>query len=189
MGNNKYDDWVIIERLGDIVLQNVKGCIVEIGMGASTEVLANLAKLHDRKQYECDTSTRKCEWASNSEKVKHDKLFIYNEKSFKFIENFDDVPALVFIDGNHYYKYVKKETDFFIPRLAPGGIMFLHDTFIHRRYYERYERKGKKTEAYKVRQELEKDPRVWCMTFPYTASYCGLTVVLKKQDERPFYQF
>ena len=58
-------------------------------------------------------------------------------------------------------------------KLAVGGMIFLHDTHIHRKYYERYQRKGKKTEAYLVRQELEKDPRVGCLTFPYTAAHCG----------------
>lgn len=189
MGQVREKDWIVVERLGDIVLSNVEGCIVEIGMGYSTIVLSQLAKKHNRKHYACDIKETKCIWAKESTEVAQENLIIYHEKSSRFIYRFKDIPALVFIDGNHYYKYVKPETEFFVNLLNPGGMIFLHDTHIHKKHYDRYEQKGKKTEAYMVRQELEKDPRVGCLTFPYTASNCGLTVAIKKESDRPFYQF
>ena len=62
--------------------------------------------------------------------------------------------------------------------------MFLHDTCLCeslcRNLNERDGEKGWFSDCYKVKLDLEKDDSVWCMTFPYTAYGCGLTLALKK---------
>jgi len=35
----KQKQWIILDYLADVVLENVLGCIVEIGIGYSTETL------------------------------------------------------------------------------------------------------------------------------------------------------
>ena len=56
-------------------------------------------------------------------------------------------------------------------------------------YFAYYERK-KRDEAttYKVRLEMEKRDDIWCLSFPYTAQGRGLTMVLKKEKNRPYYR-
>ena len=180
------DSWVVVDNLVPIVLSNVPGCIVEIGLGNSTIILAKHAKNYNRKHYACDFKKSTCDWVKSN--INYDGLLLYNCDSFSFLKNFKDSPAIIFIDGNHRYNVVRKETELLLPKLVPGGIGFFHDTFICEKWYNRYQRKGKDTDTYKIRQDLEKNETVWCMTFPYTAAWCGLTVVLKKEIDRPYYQ-
>jgi len=178
-------EWEIINSLVPIVLSNIKGCIVEIGLGNSTTILNTYAKQFNRKHYACDKKKRVCDWIKNNI---GNNINLYNCLSFDFIKQFKDCPAIIFIDGNHSYSVVKQEVDFFLPKLVCGGIMFLHDTYICKRWYKRYLKIGKESDTYKIRQDLEKNSDVYTMTFPYTAAWCGLTVVLKKDLNRPYYQ-
>ena len=43
-------EWIILDRVVDIILDNVKGCIVDIGMGMSTQILAEYAEKYNRWQ-------------------------------------------------------------------------------------------------------------------------------------------
>jgi hypothetical protein len=104
--------------------------------------------------------------------------------SNEFMKDFDDSPSLVLIDGNHSYKQAKKEFDFFFERLTPGGLIFLHDTFpAHKEYISKYG----SGYVYKLRRELEKRDDLDCITFPYTAQWMGLTMVIKHDPERPYW--
>lgn len=180
------DDWAIVDALVPIVLSNIQGCIVEIGLGNSTLMLAKHAKNFNRKHYGCDVRKSVCSFARDT--VDYQGLILYNCKSVSFIKEFDDIPAIVFLDGNHRYATVKTETEFFLNKLAYGGMIFLHDTYLCKRWHDRYEAKGKESDTYKIRQDLEKNELVYVMTFPYTAAYCGLTIVLKKDANREYYQ-
>jgi predicted O-methyltransferase YrrM len=184
----RYKQWIILDRLSDVILSNVKGCVVEIGMGRSTYILAHHAKKFKRKMYACDSSKTKGNRVK--EAIGYKNLIFWHGKSLRFIEQFDDEPALVFLDGNHYYHTVSKEAKFFLDKLAPGGVMFLHDTYLHPKHFKKYESKGKakRYDTYKIRQELENTMDAWCLTFPYTAGNCGLTMVLKKETGRPYYR-
>ena len=42
--------------------------------------------------------------------------------------------------------------------------------------------------VYKVRQELETRDDIQIFTWPYTAANCGLTMVMKKEPNRPYYK-
>jgi hypothetical protein len=183
-----FEQWILLDRLVDVVLDNVEGCLVEIGMGRSTYVLAHYAKEFGRKMYACDSHKGKSRKIEKD--IGYENLIIYPGKSLHFMEEFNDDPAVVLLDGNHLYKTVSVEARFFLDKLLPGGVMFLHDTYIHPKYYQAYVDKGKahRYDTYKIRQELEMAKNAWCLTFPYTAANCGLTIVLKKKPDEPFYR-
>jgi len=183
------DLWIIIERLGDIVLKHNQGQIVEIGLGQSTFMFSKFAKQFDRMHYGCDRSDRTCNWLK--EKIKTKNTIICQMDSFDFmkLDCFKNMEvALFLIDGNHKNKYVSKEAEFLVSKLVPGGVGFIHDTFIKKDYYEKYKARGKTTEPYLTRLELEKRDDIWCLTWPYTANRCGLTQIIKKEENRPFYR-
>jgi hypothetical protein len=180
--------WVILERLTDVILENVEGCIVEVGMGRSTYIFAHFAEIYGRKMYACDKNGNRAK--AIQEDIEYENLIVYPGRSFEFMEEFDDKPAIVFLDGNHRYRVVSVEANFFLDKLVPGGVMFLHDTYFAVKWYERKEKKGKahRYDTYKIRQDLEANEDVWCLTFPYTAAECGLTIAMKKEEGRPFYR-
>ena len=173
--------WTMMDAIVPEVLKFIPGPIVEIGMGESSEILANHAYRMGRKLYSCDIQM------GGMFKVFDKPLFndhiCFIGKSEEFIEGFQDTPAIVFIDGEHTYETVKMEVDYFLPRLLYNGVMFMHDTFPHCfRMTQRDDRcpDGQKPEdIYRVRQELERNPDIDVLTWPYTALSVGLTMVLK----------
>ena len=183
MPRAKIEDWIILERLSEIILKNVDGHIVEIGMGASSFILNKLAVELNRTHYCCDISKRKGKWVEKGEDLKN--TMFYRGRSIDWIKNFPDVPlALVFLDGEHVYNTVIQEFNFFLTRLVSGGVIFLHDTYPLKEWVQP---KGKYCgDVYKVRQELELRKDIQIFTWPYTAINCGLTMVMKKL-EKPFY--
>lgn len=176
-------DWIIVDLLAPIILSNVEGSIVDIGIGASTYVLSKHARKFARGQYSCDISPRRCEWARTD--LKWPKVF--ECRSSEFIKRFPDIPvAIVLIDGEHTVATVSMEVDFFLPKLSVGGVMFLHDTLPKDGYVSEV---GKRCgDVYKVRQTLEKDHSLYTFTWPYTAYNYGLTMVMKKELNAPFHR-
>lgn len=180
--DKRFGPWIIVERLADIVLHFVPGCIVEIGIGASTVVLAKFAREFKVKHYAVDTDKKKCERMEKNPKTNHKHLVVYRGRSLDFIQEFDDTPSLVFIDGCHKSEVVIQEAAFFIHKINPGGIIFFHDMYLCREWRDRHDEKGKFSDTYLVRHLLENMRNIWCFTFPYTASGCGLTLVMKKPE-------
>lgn len=171
--------WIILEKLVPIIMFFRPGCIVEIGAGVSTPILAKIAESYGVKFYTCDKSYKKNKtYFSNH---------IYIQKfSEDFIKEFDDTPAVVLIDGNHSYEVAKMEFDFFFEKLMPGGVIFLHDTYP---MHEEYTQEGLCHDVYKLRQRLElRTHEMDVFTWPYTAGYHGLTMVMKKEEDRPFWE-
>ena len=177
-----FHSWIVVDRLADVVLHYVKGCVVEIGLGQSTPILAKHARKAGAKHYAIDIDAKRCRNAEVNPEVKHDGLVIYNGRSLDFIETFDDVPALVFIDGCHDAEIIIQESMFFIHKMLPGGVMFLHDTYLHEGWENRLEKKNLFSDSYIARWELENLKNIWCFTFPYTANACGLTMVMKRPE-------
>ncbi len=171
--------WIILEKLVPIILYFRPFCIVEIGAGESSPVLARIAERYGVKFYSCD--------------IKHEKYakffhgHIYKEmKSEDFIKEFDDTPGVVFIDGDHSYDVAKMEFDFFFEKLVPGGVIFLHDTYP---ISAEFLKPDLCFDVYRLRQELEKrTDEMDVFTWPYTAGYHGLTMVMKKEEGRPFWE-
>jgi hypothetical protein len=160
--------WELLEAIARIALKQRPGPIVEIGIGASTRIFAKIAQEYDLPYYTCDIK-------------KHSQMFeghtIFVGRSLEFIQQIDVSPALVFLDGCHNYGVVKQEFECFAQRLLENGIIFMHDTLPPTR---RHLQRGKCSNSWKLRQELEDCVDYNCFTFPYTARHCGLTMVMKK---------
>jgi len=180
--DKRFGPWIIVERLADIILYFVPGCIVEIGIGGSTVVLAKFAREFGVKHYAVDTDKKKCKSIEENKKTNHENLIVYRGRSLDFMEEFDDNPSLVFVDGCHKAAIVLKEAMFFLHKLNPGGVMFFHDMYLCEEWKDRHDERGKFSNTYLVRWILENMRDVWCFTFPYTASACGLTMVMKKPE-------
>lgn len=175
----RHQDWVIIERLGDIILKNVEGCIIEIGIGRSTPMFIEFASKFNREHYCFDMLKKKYVWAK-----KHGCKVITG-KSPENLNQFPDIlVAMGLIDGDHRYEVAIQEVNFFLQKLSPGGILFIHDTYPPEKWLGE-ERCG---DVYRVRQELEIRSNVQTFTWPYTAVGCGLTMVMKKELDRPYYR-
>ena len=178
--------WVVLDRLAEIILANVDGCIVEIGVGLSTLIFEEHAKTYNRTFYTVDKRISKCNWVK--ENTTYDKIIINNQSSNNFMKTFEDSPALILLDGSHKLFTVEAEASFFLDKMNIGGVLFIHDTSPQIKHYERKVGQGKKMNTYEVRKTLEKDNRYDVFTWRYTAAKCGLTMVLKKDINDPIYR-
>ena len=180
----RHQDWIIIERLGNTILQNVEGCIIEIGIGRSTPIFIKFADEFKRELYCFDMLEKKCIWARE-----HGcKAFFGN--SPETLKEFPDVPvAMGLIDGNHRYEVVIQETNFFLKKLSVGGILFLHDTYPPEKWVQKNgDGQIGCGDVYLVRQELETCADIQFFTWPYTAVNCGLTMIMNKEPNRPYFR-
>jgi len=191
--------WAVIDALAPIILSNVKGSIIEIGMGNSTLMLLKHAIRYDRTMMSCDTSDKiikRVEDAIEKHELKSNKHLIYQCKSMYFIKQLkempskdkdplDYLPAIIFIDGNHYHENTMIEVEYFLSILQQNAVMFLHDTYPQKHYYNTKIKLGRKCDTYKTRLYLEGRDDIFTFTWPYTAAYCGLTMVMKKDPDRP----
>jgi len=172
-------DWVLLDKLAGIIIAHTrdfsydpipwspKGCVVDIGIGQSTKVLARHAQEWKIKQYSCDI---------NPSRTLHDTHEVFHGPSFDFMQTFDDSPALVLLDGSHHYEDVMAEVDFFLPRLVEGGVIFIHDTYPP---FDEWAVRGKHCgDVYLVRQELERRDDIQVFTWPFTANSCGVTMIM-----------
>lgn len=178
--------WIIMEHLVDVVLCYVPGPIVEIGQGASTTILAGVAMKHGVPFFTCDVDTGRCDLTEKN--IKYDRMTVFKGRSTTFMGQYTEGASIVFIDGDHRYKMLKKEVDFFLPKVPPGGMMFLHDTCPVQFRYEKNRLNGRVMDTHLVRKELEQRDDVDVMTWRYTAAGCGLTAVLKKDMAEPDYR-
>ena len=181
-----HNEWIILEKLVGIILENVPGCIVEIGCGISTLVLADQARATESKLYTCDTVDKRIKWVM--EIAKYDNLIPFCGRSSEFMKIFNDTPSIVLLDGCHQLNTVGEEVEFFLGKLNIGGVMFLHDTCPWINTFKKKKAQGKEIDTYLVRKELEQNPNVDVFTWRYTASKCGLTMVLKKDMSEPEYR-
>lgn len=175
-------EWIILDRVVDIILENVEGCIVDIGMGMSTQVLAEYAEKYNREQYSCDI----LKVVAQKFGKLHKKHFTFVGSSIEFIEQFVGNVAIVFLDGNHAYEIVKQEVEFFLSVMSLYGVIFMHDTYPPEK---KIAKSGRRCgTVYKLRQELEERKDLWTFTWPYKtqAQGCGLTMVMKKDMDQPF---
>ena len=192
MGQSRDEkEWIIMDRISDIILANVDGCVVDIGMGFSTIVLAKHAKAFGRTQYSVEARKKRAKWYKSQNL--HSKHIIVNDKVENFIETFNEEISIVFYDADHRYPIVRKVFDSLIELVNPWGVFFIHDTFPP--YETRAPRlstsedKGG-ADSYKLRQELEKDDRFWTFTWPYEtqAQGYGLTMVMKKKPDEEYFR-
>ena len=191
---SKPEDWIIINTLTPIILNHVKGCIVEIGAGLSTKMFAKMASKAGVNFYSCDINADKLNIIKDEiEKevpMKNSKAVFCGQSSTSFLKRFEfnikEYPAIVFLDGCHDYRIVRIEANYFLQKMLVGGVMFLHDTLpLKESYIKAPLGLG---DVYKLRQDLEKQENLDCFTWPYTAKGYGLTMVIKKELNRPYYR-
>jgi len=191
--------------LGDMILTSLPGShIVEIGTGESSIYLTQLARLHNRRIFYCDEARAKItNPLTISGYLMEDTVIVsgephqmqyYNNQGMAYHGTSDDffkyikLPpiGLAFIDGEHHYEYVKRDFENIFELLVDDGYIFLHDTYPHS---EELVLGDYCADSYKMRQELEKDPRVDVFTFTkLVAVNVGFCMVRKKPLNRPYYQ-
>ena len=181
--------WDIMDAIVPKILKYVPGCIVEIGMGESSTIFADHAYQADVALYSCDLKIGGMFEVFDKPLFEKHSCFI--GRSEDFIQEFDDKPSIVFLDGEHNYETVKMELDFFLPILNEGGVIFMHDTFPPYEHHLVKDSDGfKPGDVYLARKELENNPEIDILTFPYSAHGMGLTMVMKhkKNDDRPYWR-
>lgn len=181
-------EWRYIDAIAPVILSEVEGCVVDLGIGLSTQVLTKHSAEYKRKHYSIDKSEKVCIWAKDPH-ITHDLHEIRQEKVSDFIEYLDkseERPALILHDSNHRAKVILHEVSFFIEKLAYGGVIFIHDTCPMSGYFERdLARKGRENDTYKARQVFEKRTDIDVLTW---RQGCGLTMILKKDPNEPYYR-
>lgn len=178
--------WVVIDLLMPVILSYVQGSVVEIGIGHSTLILANHARAFGRNFHTCDIKAGRCLWAATQ--IGGMGVSIHDCKSSKMMSEFNEQVAVGLIDGDHTAKTITREAAFFFEKLNPGGVIFLHDTCPVEFRYEKKREEGGKIDTFLVRKELEKRDDMDVFTWRYTAGECGLTMVMKKDPNAPFYR-
>ena len=185
-------EWIVLDRLTDIILKYVDGCIIDIGIGETTLVLLKHSKLFDRTHFSIDKRQMVCDWLTKEHSLNlHAGHFLYCGTSHDFITEFSkksEQVAVAMLDGSHNYETMQYEVNFFLSKLSVGGVIFVHDTMPWERTYSSKENRGKKTESWRIRTVTGERDDVEIFTWPYTAAYCGLTMILKKDMSRPFYR-
>ena len=173
----KRGSWDIMESIVPMILKYCPGDIVEIGMGESSEMFAKYAVEFGVNLYSCDIQMGGMFEVFDKELFANHRCFI--GRSEDFLKEYGGSPSIVFIDGEHLYETVKLETEFFLPKIRTGGVMFLHDTMpVLKKNIERDGKGYNPGDIYKVRQELERMPEYDVFTWPYSAQDMGLTMVM-----------
>lgn len=186
---------------GDYILTCTPGAILEIGVGESSIYLTALAKKHRRQIIHCDVSPSKIlnpltirgylstehtyiSTQNDSWSASDCLLFACSsDEMFKKLA----VPAIAlgFIDGDHIYEQVKKDFYNLLPYVVENGWIILHDTYPPNEDYIDENHCGT---VYKLRQEIEKNPDLDCITLTRgCAMDVGLTLVRKKPKARPYF--
>jgi len=177
-------DWAVMDLLSDLILSNSEGDIFEIGFGRSTKILNKYAIHYNRIHHVCDINWKKINQADK--KLKN--LNSYVGKSLDFIKTLSDISiSIAFIDGEHIHETVMKEFEFIFENLSKNGVIFIHDTYPPD---ESWISENNKVSGniYKVRQGLEKRDDLQIFTWPYSAINSGLSMIMKKEKNRPFYK-
>ena len=186
---SRSDGWARMGFLGvfaDFVLYGTAGDVLEIGVGESSIYLAKVAKKYGRRIYHCEISPGKIDNPLTIPGYLEPEISVfYRQGSDKMFEEALTPLALGFIDGDHLYPQVKKDFYNALDRLVDNGYIILHDTYPPDESYVNENRCGT---VYKLRQEIEKDPGLDCITLPRgCAMGVGFTIVRKKPKQRAYY--
>lgn len=203
---SKQDVWHRFGMLGvfgDFVLSCTQGEILEIGVGESSIYLGYLSRKWHRQIYHCDIAPGKIlNPLTVDGYLTAQALNLVDEQKAPSVLHIDNarffmVPsdemfktsilplALSFIDGDHNYEQVKKDFDNVMALTVDNGYVILHDTMPP---IEEYTNENRCGTVYRLRQEIEKDPRYDIITLPVgCAISVGLSIVRKKPQNRPYY--
>lgn len=183
------EEWTVLDKMLPIILYHRKGCLVEVGIGRSTFYMCKHGSDFNRIVYSVDMNSEK------SADYSYDRFYNGHKSiwgsSEEFIKVFNEPCAVVLIDGAHDYDTAKMEFDFFFGKLVEGGVIFIHDTYppvADEADYAAFLQEYACGNVYRLRQDLEKRrDEMEIFTWPYTAKWAGLTMVLKKEKELPYW--
>lgn len=96
-----------------------------------------------------------------------------------FFEEFTETIDMAFIDADHCYESAQRDFDNVLRRLAPGGVILLHDTDPEE---DRLIHPGYCGDSYKIVSILEKRDDVNIITIPIQEA--GLSIVTEKNSTR-----
>lgn len=180
----KFNGIGLIGILGEIALSfNGSGDILEVGIGTSSLYLTNLAKRYRRKIYHMDIDKTKFLYGIGTKQHISPESEIFVGKTDDLFKN-NKLTSLAFalIDADHHYEQAKRDFWNAEQYLLEGGFIALHDTFPPSEDAVASNMCG---DCFKLRQDLEKDKRFDCISFPVPL---GFTFVRKKFINRPYYQ-
>jgi len=183
------EEWVLLDRLLPAILFHRDGCLVEIGVGVSTFFMCKHAYDFERTLYSIDINSQKLKRNSYKKLYEgHKPLWCSSDE---FIKIFNEPCAVVLIDGAHDYEIAKREFEFFFGKLVEGGVIFIHDTYPPVADGDDPAALLIPTacgDVWKLRKELEeRRDEMDVFTWPYTAKWMGLTMVMKKEKNRPYW--
>jgi hypothetical protein len=201
---SKNDFWHRMGMLGvfgDYILSCVQGDVAEIGTGESSIYLTKVAEKYKRRIYHCDIAPDKIinpltidgylsknytYLTPESTHICYERCVLFAGPSDVFFRDVKFTPlALAFIDGDHNYEQAKKDFENFAKLIVDHGYIVLHDTYPPTEEYVDENRCGT---VYKLRQEIEADPRFDCLTLSQgTAMGVGMTLCRKKPEKREYF--
>ncbi len=204
---SRNDVWHRMGFLGvfaDYVLSALGGDVAEIGCGESSIYLSHVARKYGRRMYHCDIAPDKIlnplsvpgymTTVAMMEVPPPGAVSLHLENSVFYMgpsdKLFEEVNpqglALSFVDGDHNYEQAKKDFENFLERTYENGYILLHDTYPPTKDYLCPD--SRCGDVYRLRQELERDPRVDVMTLAMgTAMGVGLTICRKKPARLEFF--
>ena len=185
-----WHNMAIVGLLGDYALHFINGDILEIGVGESTMYMTALAKKYNRKIYYCDSNKDKIADIKESGYFSDSGVIFDCLSDDMFAKNTLTPLAFSFIDGYHGYEQTRNDFWNAEKYTVENGYILVHDT------YPPLDDPGPCDEAYKFRQEIEKDKRFDVFTFVGNASnhhsipnyYIASTLIRKKPLNRPYYK-
>lgn len=178
-----WDRWGLLGVLADYVLYYVPGCIVEVGCCESSIYFSRLGEKYNRKVYHCDLQRSIIENCLTVAGYfgRNSSTYIMSSDQFFASVELDSPAAIVFIDGDHEYEPVARDFRNACRVLHPSGFIFLHDTLPPTEEWTGPTRCGG---VYRLRREIEENPRFDIFSFPFTAWGVGLSVVRRREESR-----
>jgi len=172
---------------GDFVLSCTQGDVLEIGVGESSIYLSHVTRKYHRKIYHCDVAASKIDNPLTVKGYLDTEIGVFFRcPSDEMFAKGNITPiALGFIDGDHIYEQVKKDFYNLLLLVVDNGYIILHDTYPPSEDYVDENRCGT---VYRLRQEIEKDDSLDCITLVSgCAMGVGLTICRKKPKNRNYY--
>ena len=161
------------EILLDLITKNDYRSYVEIGLGHGITLKHLLSNIEDkyfvfygidpferyeglhRKGLKHSESSFENNKIETLEASSDDRFVFYNEYSHDAVGRFElGSVDLVFIDGNHTFKYVKQDIEDWYPIVSKGGILAGHDYYPSGRTHH-YRQVGKAVEQFCKKNEIE----------------------------------
>ena len=199
-GHDGLERYRILHDFGQYVLNGVQGDILEIGVGESSYFLSRLGEKFRRRIFHCDISPSKivnpltvAGYLSHEDDVTYleergipdgcgaKRVICFAGPSDDLFKRFA-LPkiAFAFIDGDHRYEQAARDFWNVWPLLADEGVIALHDTYPPDETWTTENTCG---DVYRLRQELEKDPRMDCLTLGRGCAIgVGITFIRKRRE-------